>query len=76
MGILKIEFTGLDTDTVEPSLSGHPQGDGKWPLNKGHKLVLCVLQSNFIWRQSRVNSPFYGSVRPKGGRARLIEVAA
>ena len=26
------------TSTVEPLLSGHPRGNGKWPLNRGWPL--------------------------------------
>ena len=31
-------------NTVRPLLSGHPQGTGKWPLNRGlyQKLAICV----------------------------------
>ena len=31
-----------DENTVEPSLSGHPRGTGKWPLNEvGHSIEVC-----------------------------------
>ena len=33
-----MELTYPNIYTVEPLLSGHPRGNGKWPLNRGWPL--------------------------------------